>query len=62
MSARLTGALVAMAALLAAGLSTGARVYYLLLILAGGDAVAGAGVALWTVFTLRVEMKACALA
>ncbi len=57
MSARLTGALVAMAALLAAGLSTGARVYYLLLILLAAMLLLGLASALWTVFTLRVEMK-----
>ena len=57
MSARLTGALVAMAALLAAGLSTGARVYYLLLNILAAMLLLGLVSAVWTVWTVRIEMK-----
>lgn len=57
MSARLTGALAAMIALLGAGLTTGTRIYYhlffvlLLLVLYALASV------LWTLFTAKVSMK-----
>ena len=57
MSARLTGALVAMAALLAAGLSTGARVYYLLFNVLAAMLLLGLISAVWTVWTVRIDMK-----
>lgn len=57
MNARLTGVLVAMAALLAAGLSTGARIYYLLFGVLLMLVALGLTSALWTVWTLRIDMK-----
>lgn len=57
MSARLTGALVAMAALLAAGLSTGTRIYYLLFALLAAMLLMSLVSILWTVLTVRIDMK-----
>lgn len=57
MSARLTGALVAMAALLAAGLSTGTRIYYLLFALLAAMLLMSLVSVLWTVLTVRIDMK-----
>ena len=57
MNARLTGALVAMITLLAAGLSTGTRVYYLLFFVLLAMLVLGLASAVWTVFTVKIDMK-----
>jgi len=57
MNGRLTGALVAMLALLAAGLSTGTRIYYLLFALLLAMILLGLISTLWTVWTVKVEMK-----
>ena len=57
MSGRLIGALAAMAALLAAGLSTGTRVYYLLFFLLMLMVVYSLASVLWTLFTARASMK-----
>lgn len=57
MNARLIGALFAMLTLLAAGLSTGTRVYYLLFFLLLAMLLLGVVSALWTVFTVKIDMK-----
>lgn len=57
MNARLTGALVSMAALLAAGLSTGARIYYLLFALLLSMLALGLISAVWTIWTVKIDMK-----
>ena len=57
MSARLIGVLAAMIALLAAGLATGTRVYYLLFFILLLMVVYGLISALWTLFTARISMK-----
>ena len=57
MNARRAGYLLAMAALLAAGLSTGTRMYYLLFCLLLAMLALGAVSALWTLLSVRVEMK-----
>lgn len=57
MNGRLIGALAAMAALLAAGLSTGAQIYYLLFNLLLAMIVLGLASALWTLWTVRIDMK-----
>ena len=57
MSGRLIGVLVAMAAFLAAGLSTGTRVYYLMFYLLLAMILLGLGSVVWTLATLKVEMK-----
>ncbi|MBR6767577.1 MAG: DUF58 domain-containing protein [Clostridia bacterium] len=56
-NARRAGMLIAMAAFLAAGLSTGMRIYYLLFLVFCAMALMGAVSALWTLFTVRFEMK-----
>jgi len=56
-NARLTGALAAMITLLAAGLSTGTRVYYLLFFVLLAMLVLGLASAVWTVFTVKIDMK-----
>ena len=57
MSGRLIGVLAAMAALLAAGLSTGTRVYYLLFFILLLMVVYSLASVLWTLFTARISMK-----
>ena len=57
MNARLTGVLIAMAALMAAGLSTGTRIYYLLFLLLLAMVVLGLISAIWTVVTVRISVK-----
>ncbi len=57
MNARLIGALFAMLTLLAAGLSTGTRVYYLLFFLLLVMILLGLASVLWTLFTVKIEMK-----
>lgn len=57
MSGRLTGVLAAMITLLAAGLSTGARIYYLLFDLLLAMLLLGIVSVLWTVWTVRIDMK-----
>ena len=57
MNARLTGVLIAMAALLAAGLSTGTRIYYLIFLILLATVVLALASALWTLMTVRVTMK-----
>ena len=57
MSGRLIGVLAAMAALLAAGLSTGTRVYYLLFFILLLMVVYSLASVLWTLFTTRISMK-----
>ena len=57
MSARLIGVLAAMVALLAAGLATGTRVYYLLFFILMLMVVYGLASVLWTLFTARISMK-----
>ena len=57
MNARLIGALGAMATLLAAGLSTGTRVYYLLFYLLLAMILLGLIAVLWTIFTVKIDMK-----
>lgn len=57
MNARLTGVLVAMAALLAAGLSTGTRVYYLLFWMLAAMLLLGLAATLWTVWTVKIDVK-----
>jgi len=56
-NARLISVLAAMAALLAAGLSTGTPVYYLLFSLLLAVMVLGLISALWTVWTVKIDMK-----
>jgi len=56
-NARRAGMLIAMLAFLAAGLSTGARIYYLLFFIFCAMAVVGAVSALWTLLTVRFDMK-----
>ena len=57
MNGRLIGALAAMITLLAAGLSTGTRVYYLLFDLLLVMLLLGLIAAVWTVFTVKIDMK-----
>ena len=57
MSARLGGALVCMTALLAAGLSTGTRVYYLLFFLLLAIVLLGLVSSLATLWTLKIGMR-----
>ena len=57
MSARLIGVLAAMAALLGAGLSTGTRIYYALFLLLVLMVVFALVSVLWTLLTVRVNMK-----
>ena len=57
MTARFFGCLGVMAALLATGLSTGARVYYLLLLLLAMLTVISFISVIWTLLTMKVEMK-----
>lgn len=57
MNARLIGAAFAMLTLLAAGLSTGTRVYYLLFYVILALIVLGLASAVWTVFTVKIDMK-----
>lgn len=57
MNGRLIGALAAMLTLLAAGMSTGTRVYYLLFYILLAMLVLGLASVVWTVFTLKLEMK-----
>jgi len=54
---RLTGALAAMLTLLAAGLSTGTRVYYLLFFVLLAMLLLGLASVLWTLFSLKIDMK-----
>lgn len=56
-SARRVGMLIAMLAFLAAGLSTGVRIYYLLFLVFCAMLLIGAVSALWTLLTVRFEMK-----
>lgn len=57
MSARMIGALCAGTALLAAGLSTGTKIYYALCALIALMVVYGLASVLWTVFTVQISMK-----
>ena len=57
MNGRLIGALAAMLTLLAAGLSTGTRVYYLLFYVLLAMLLLGLVSVLWTLFTLKIDMK-----
>lgn len=57
MNARLTGALAAGLTLLAAGLSTGARIYYLLFDLLLAMLLLGLVSVAWTVCTVRIDLK-----
>ena len=57
MNGRLIGALAAMLTLLAAGLSTGTRVYYLLFYVLLAMLLLGLISVLWTLFTLKIDMK-----
>ncbi len=57
LNARRMGFLLLMAALLAAGLSTGTRIYYLLFYILVAMVALGAVSALWTLWTVRFEMK-----
>ena len=57
MTLRLFGYLAVMAALLVTGLSTGAQVYYLLLLTLAMLLVISFASVLWTLATLKVEMK-----
>ena len=57
MNARLIGTLAAMVTLLAAGLSTGTGVYYLLFNLLLAMLVLALVSALWTIFTVKIDMK-----
>jgi hypothetical protein len=57
MNARLIGAVFAMLTLLAAGLSTGTRVYYLLFFVLLAMLLLGLVSAVWTVFTVKIDMK-----
>ena len=57
MTSRLTGTLIAMAALLATGLSTGGKIYYLLFYTLLLLLVLSLGSVLWVLFTARIEMR-----
>lgn len=57
LNARRIGLLIFMAALLAAGLSTGVRMYYLIFFILAAMVVVGAVSALWTLWTVKFEMK-----
>ncbi len=57
MNARLIGTLAAMVTLLTAGLSTGTGVYYLLFNLLLAMLVLALASALWTIFTVKIDMK-----
>lgn len=57
MSGSLIGALVSMLTLLATGLATGTRVYYLLFALLAAMMVLGLVSTLWTLWTVRIDMK-----
>ena len=57
LNGRRTGYALVMAAMLAAGLSTGTRMYYLLFALLLAMLALGAVSALWTLFTVKVDMK-----
>ena len=57
MTSRLTGALVAMAALLATGLSTGGRIYYLLFYTLLLLTLISLSSVLWLLFSVRIEMR-----
>ena len=57
MSARLIGVLAAMVALLAAGLATGTRIYYLLFFILLLMVVYGLISVLWTLPSAQVSMK-----
>ena len=56
-NARRVGMLIAMLAFLAAGLSTGARIYYLLFLIFCLMALVGAGSAIWTLWTVKFDIK-----
>ena len=57
MTSRLTGALVAMAALLATGLSTGGRIYYLLFYTLLLLTLLSLISVLWLLYSVRIEMR-----
>ena len=57
MTSRLTGALIAMAALLATGLSTGGRIYYLLFYTMLLLLLLSLASVLWVLFTAQIEMR-----
>lgn len=57
MNGRLTGVLVAAAALFAAGLSTGARIYYLLAAALLAILLLGLAAVVWTILTVHVTLK-----
>ena len=57
MNGRLIGAAAAMLTLLAAGMSTGTRVYYLLFFVILAMLLLGMISVLWTLFSLKIEMK-----
>ena len=57
MGARRAGCALCMAALLAAGLSTGTKVYYLMLFTLAAMVVLGLISVLWTLWTVRFELK-----
>ena len=54
---RRVGFALVMLSMLAAGLSTGARFYYLLFLVMAAMLVLGAASALWTLFTLKLDMQ-----
>lgn len=56
-NARRVGMMIFMAALLAAGLSTGGRIYYLMFFILVAMLLLGAASALWTLYTLKFDMK-----
>ena len=57
MNGRLTGVLAAAAALLAAGLSTGAQIYYLLAAALLAIVLLGLAAVVWTILTVRVTLR-----
>ena len=57
MTSRLTGVLIAMAALLATGLSTGGRIYYLLFYTLLLLTLISLISVLWMLFSVRIEMR-----
>ncbi|MBE5774684.1 MAG: DUF58 domain-containing protein [Clostridiales bacterium] len=57
LNTRRVGMLIAMGTFLAAGLSTGVKIYYLIFFVLLAMAVLGAVSALWTLYTVRFDMK-----
>ena len=56
-NSRRAGYALVMAAMLAAGLSTGTRLYYLIFCALFGMLLLGAASALWTLYTLRFDIR-----